>query len=229
MATKSEEIKVFISNRDSVCDDCGENLGRGAWIHLAGEREALCLSCADLDHLVFLPAGDAALTRRSKKHSLLWAVVLKWSRARKRYERQGLLIEEEALVRAETECLEDAEIRARQRERAAVRRAEVDRRFVGDFASRVRELYPSCPARREDLTAEHACRKYSGRVGRSAEAKNLEENAIHLAVQAHVRHRETDYDRHLARGHDRLDARAAVGTQVARVLDAWRSTRSEPS
>ncbi len=81
MARKSQEIKVFISNRDSVCDDCGEELCRRAWIHLAGERGALCLSCADLDHLLFLPAGDAALTRRSKKYSVLWAVVLKWSRA----------------------------------------------------------------------------------------------------------------------------------------------------
>ena len=47
------------------------------------ERE-VCLSCSDLDHLVFLPAGDNALTRRSKKHSRLHAVVLKWNRRRRR-------------------------------------------------------------------------------------------------------------------------------------------------
>ena len=63
---------------------------------LAGEKGALCLPCADLDHLVFLPSGDAALTRRAGKHSTLAAVVLKWSRARKRYERQGFLVEETA-------------------------------------------------------------------------------------------------------------------------------------
>ncbi len=223
MAKKSEEIKIFISNRDSVCDDCGEELGRRAWIHLAGDRGALCLSCADLDHLVFLPAGDAALTRRSKKYSVLWAVVLKWSRPRKRYERQGLLVEEEALDRAEAECLEDADVRARQRERSARRRAELDRQYVEDFALKVRELYPACPPGREQVIAEHACRKYSGRVGHSAAAKSFEPQAIHLAVQAHVRHRETDYDHYLARGHDRLDARAAVGGNVAEVLEAWRS------
>ncbi len=229
MAKKSDEIKIFISSRDSVCDDCGEELGQGAWIHLAGERGALCLSCADLDHLVFLPAGDAALTRRSKKYSVLWAVVLKWSRARKRYERQGLLIEEEALVRAETECLEDADVRARQRERAALRRAETDRRYVDEFAVKVRELYPACPPGREQVIAEHACRKYSERVGRSAAAKSFEDKAIHLAVQAHVRHRETDYDRYLADGHDRLGARAVAGGEVARVLDAWRAVELVPS
>ena len=84
---------MFISTTDSKCDECGEDLGRKAWITLVEGKGALCLSCADLDHLVFLPSGSAALTRRAKKHSTLSAVVLKWSRARKRYERQGLLVE----------------------------------------------------------------------------------------------------------------------------------------
>jgi hypothetical protein len=100
---KTDEIKVFISNRDSTCGECGEDLGRKAWITLVRDKGALCLSCADLDHLIFLASGDAALTRRACKHSLLSAVVLKWSRARKRYERQGLLVEEAALELAEDE------------------------------------------------------------------------------------------------------------------------------
>ena len=62
------DLKVFISGRDSTCDECGQALGHSAWICLLGERGALCLSCADLDHLVFLPAGDVALTRRARKH-----------------------------------------------------------------------------------------------------------------------------------------------------------------
>jgi len=61
------------------------------------------------------PSGDAALTRRAGKFSTLSAVVLKWSRARKRYERPGLLVEEPARQRAEQECLADAEVRARRR------------------------------------------------------------------------------------------------------------------
>jgi len=83
---KTFDIKVFISGRESCCEECHENLGRKAWITLVEDKGALCLSCADIDHLVFLPAGDAALTRRARKHSTLSAVVLKWSRARKRYE-----------------------------------------------------------------------------------------------------------------------------------------------
>ena len=110
---KTADLKVFISSRDSTCDECGEDLGRRAWITLVEDKGALCLACADLDHLVYLPAGDAALTRRARKYSTLTAVVLKWSRARKRYERQGLLVEAEALEQAEQECLADSEVRAR--------------------------------------------------------------------------------------------------------------------
>src|SRR5207253_8673914 len=126
----------FISNRASTCGECGEHLGAKAWITLAGEKGALCLACADLDHLLFLPSGDVALTRRARKHSTLSAVVLQWSRARKRYERQGLLVEAQGLEKAEEECQADNEVRARQRERRAVRRSELDQAYVGEFARR---------------------------------------------------------------------------------------------
>jgi len=168
---KPEQLKVFISHRASVCGECHEGLGEKAWVFLAGDRGALCLSCADLDHLVFLPSGDTAITRRARKLSTLAAVVLKWSRARKRYERQGLLVEEDALHEAEASCLADEEARARRRERSALRRAELDEQFVACFAARVRELFPGRPEGRETVIAEHACEKYSGRVGRSAAAR----------------------------------------------------------
>jgi hypothetical protein len=222
---KSSDIKVFISSRDSICDECGEALGRKAWITLVEDKGALCLSCADLDHLLFLPAGDAALTRRSRKYSTLSAVVLKWSRARKRYERQGLLVEAQALEQAEQECLADSEARARRREREAARRAELDRQYVEQFAQRVRELFPGCPANREVTIAEHACLKYSGRVGRSAAAKDLDEAAVQLAVIAHIRHAETEYDELLAGGYDRREARAEIQGAVDRVLQQWARTK----
>lgn len=156
---KREDIKVFISLRDSKCDECGEELGRKAWITLEENKGALCLACADLDELVFLPSGDAALTRRARKHSVLSAVVLKFSKARGRYERQGLLVEESALDEAEAECLADAEARERRAERERERRAELDQSYVEQFAKRIRELFPACPAERELQIAEHACRK----------------------------------------------------------------------
>lgn len=216
------DLRVFIANRESHCDDCREDLGRHAMIFLAGHRGALCLACADLDHLTFLPSGDAALTRRARQHSTLAAVVLKWSRARKRYERQGALVEEQALQRAEAECLNDAEARARRRDREADRRAELDAEFVTRFAARIRQLYPGCPPARPEQIASHACQKYSGRVGRSAAAKRLDDEAVQLAVVAHVRHDETPYDELLVRGVERRDARDRVREQVDHVLSRWR-------
>jgi hypothetical protein len=217
----NQELKVFISNRESTCGECGENLGSKAWITLAGEKGALCLTCADLDHLVFLASGDAALTRRARKHSTLSAVVLKWSRARKQYERQGLLVERQGLEKAEGECLADSEARELRKEREAARREELDRHYVNQFSARVRKIFPKCPTGREQEIAEHACLKYSGRVGRSASAKALDKEAVRLAVIAHVRHQETEYDEFLAKGYDRWEARAAVEEALRRVLETW--------
>jgi hypothetical protein len=219
--SKGNDIVVFIPTRNSTCGECKQELGRGAWITLDRKKNAFCLNCADLDHLVFLPSGDAALTRRSRKYSGLSAVVLKWSRARKRYERQGLLVEIEALERSEKESAADADARKLARARAAARRAELDLEYICSFASRVREIYVFCPTGRESLIAEHACRKYSGRVGRSAAAKALDEEAVRLAVTAHVRHAETNYDELLLKGIERWDARDRVYPKVSRILDLW--------
>lgn len=224
LQSEGEEIKVFISSRESICDECGEELGSRAWITLAGDKRALCLSCADLDHLVFLPSGNVALTRRARKHSTLSAVVLKWSRARKRYERQGLLVEAQALEKGEEECLADEDIRERRREREATRREELDRRYVEQFAARVRDLFPGCPSGREREIAEYACLKYSGRVGRSASAKALDEEVVRLSVVAHLRHRETKYDELLVKGYDRWEARTAVEKTVHQVLQKWETS-----
>src|SRR3989304_1926876 len=216
------DLKVFITSRDSTCDECGENLGRRAWITLNKDKGALCLACADLDHLVFLSSGNTALTRRAHRDSILSAIVLKWSQHRKRYERQGILVEEKALEQAEKECLADDEIRARRREREAERRAESDRQYINQFAKRIQELFPLCPPGREVVIAEHACLKYSNRIGRTATAKGLEESAIRLAVIAHIRHVETPYDKLLAAGQDRWEARDQVKGKVSEILITWK-------
>lgn len=106
-------LRVFISTRESRCDECGADLGLRALIFLAGDRGALCLRCADLE--------------------------------------------------------------------------------------------------------------YSGRVGRSAAAKRLDEDAVQLAVAAHVRHEETAYDELLGRGVERWEARRQVAEQVDSVLARWRN------
>ncbi len=219
-----DEIVVFWIVRDSTCAECGEELGKGRFLRMEAGRP-LCLRCADLDHLIFVERGDAALTRRVKRYSTLHAVVVRFSRSRRRYERQGVLVEESALERAERECLSDAEARRLVRERAAERRHTHDAAYVAAFAQRVGDLFPGCPIEEQRVIAEHACEKYSGRIGRSAAAKELQASAVDLAVRAHVRHVHTRYDELLASGVAREEARGRVAIPVADRLDTWQRGR----
>ncbi|MEV8592039.1 DUF2293 domain-containing protein [Streptomyces sp. NPDC052012] len=195
---------------------------RGPLPLLVMENEApRCLDCADLGHLVFLPRGDTALTRRSREESALWAVVVRFNRRKGRYERQGVLVEEEALARAEQRCLADAEARRRRRARDARRRAAEDVRFTEAFAAEIRRLYPGCPEARARAIAEHASVRGSGRVGRSAAGRALSEGAVISAVVASVRHLDTPYDRLLMSGVPRYEARRRIAAAVETVLRGW--------
>jgi hypothetical protein len=194
--TKRSGIVVFWVRRDTACADCGEEFPSGSLIHVV-DRVARCLDCADLDHLVYLPRGDAALTRRASKHSKLRAVVVQWSRTRKRYERQGILVEGAALEKAEAECVADAQERMDRCERAAKYQERRELRYVHEFARAIRERYLRCPTHTAADVAEHACRKHSRRVGRTAAAKAFSAEAVDLAVRAHVRHQHTTYDDYL--------------------------------
>jgi len=218
---KSNGILVFMVRRDTKCSECGEELWSGSFLRLEKDR-ALCLSCADLDYLAYLPSGDTALTRRSIKYSKMHAKVLKWSRTRKRYERQGVLVEPEAIERAEKECLDDAQLRELRRQREKVKREEKDQKYLQEYTLHVRKLFPKCPKSEELKIAKHACRKYSGRVGRSAASKEFDPQAITLAVQAHIRHEYSNYDELLMTGWERFEARTVVRSTVKEILDQWR-------
>lgn len=186
-----------------------------------------CLDCADLGHLVFLPRGDTALTRRAREESGLSVVVVRFNRRKGRYERQGVLVEAAGLARAERRCLADAEVRRRRRMRDARRRAEQDARFAEAFATEIRRLFPGCPAERAREIAAHASVRGSGRVGRSAAGRALSEGAVISAVVASVRHVDTPYDRLLMSGVPRHEARQRIAAAVETVLRRWREAEIE--
>jgi hypothetical protein len=77
-----------------TCHRCGTT---GDLLMMEGPGPA-CLGCVGLGGLAFLAAGDPLLTRRAKTKSARWAVVVRFSRSRRRYERQGLLVESQALA-----------------------------------------------------------------------------------------------------------------------------------
>jgi hypothetical protein len=99
-ASKPPELVVIQPlNHDWKCHRCG---GTGGLLMMEPEGPA-CLRCAGLGDLDFLPSGDALLTRRAKARSARVAVVVRFSSSRKRYERQGLLVEPQARLEAERE------------------------------------------------------------------------------------------------------------------------------
>jgi hypothetical protein len=200
--------------------DCAECQGTGDLL-IMDDAGPLCLTCADMDHLVFLGAGDAALTRRAAKASGLSAVVVRWSRSRKRYERQGILVEEPALAQAEQQCLGDEDARIRRRERDRDRRAGEDVELQARMAAQITRLFPRCPPERAEAIAHHTGLRGSGRVGRSAAGRALDEQAITLAVVASIRHQDTDYDSLLMSGVPRDLARDRIRPAIERVLAGW--------
>ena len=97
-ASRAPELVVIQPlNTEWNCHRCG---GTGGLLVMENPGPA-CLRCVGLDDLEFLPAGDALLTRRAKAKSTRSAVVVRFSRSRRRYERRGLMVEPQALTDAE--------------------------------------------------------------------------------------------------------------------------------
>jgi hypothetical protein len=97
-ASRAPELVVIQPLNDEwKCHRCG---GTGGLLMMETPGPA-CMRCAGLDDLEFLGAGDALLTRRVKALSRRHAVVVRFSKSRRRYERQGLLVEPQALLQAQ--------------------------------------------------------------------------------------------------------------------------------
>jgi hypothetical protein len=219
---RAPELVVYEILGTAQCSECGAEMEQGSLLFKEGDLP-LCMACAGLGDLEFLAAGDVALTRRAAKYSKRTAVVVRFSRARKRYERQGILAEGAALERAERECVEDAEERAAARVRNAARRHEEDRELKLRMAEKIGALFPGCPTQELAAIAEHTATRGSGRVGRSEAGRNLKDEALTAAVVAAIRHCHTGYDELLARGIDRATARQEVAGAIDEILDRWRT------
>lgn len=103
---RSTDPVVYCLSKPSRCHNCDARLDPGALVQLLegkDEREAHCIKCAGLDSFRVVRAGDAKVTRLAKKYSPKRYVILKWSELWKTYERQGLLVEAEAVEKIEQE------------------------------------------------------------------------------------------------------------------------------
>ncbi len=222
MATKAQNI--FLTKKEKLqCCKCGKKIRKGDAFVAEDEKSfGTCFPCSDFTNYAFLKPGDAALTRRSKKHSELCGVLMQWNARRKRFERKGQYVQAEAIKKAQEECNADAGVRAEKNKKAAVVREVVDKEYILNFSKAIRARYPNCPARREVAIAQHACEKHSGRVGRTANAKQFDAKMIDLAVEAHIRHKETDYDKQFGKGKIKREIRSDVKSSVIRIMSSWR-------
>jgi hypothetical protein len=220
-AKQTPTVVSIITETRVRCRGCRRMMKSGGFSATVQNRP-VCLQCGGLLGLVFLRRGNITLTKRACKLSARWVVVVKWSRARRRKERRGVLVEPQALEQARRQSAADEVQRQKRRARAATRRERQDQQYISGFATAIRARFPACPPGIEGPIAEHACAKYSGRVGRTAAAKSFDAEMIHRAVVAHVRHANTRYDRLIASGVSRHEARELVRTLVDETLSRWR-------
>ncbi|MDG4663696.1 DUF2293 domain-containing protein [Mycobacterium sp. 236(2023)] len=155
---------------------------------------------AGLGHLVFLPAGDAALTRRTTKTARLTITV---RRVYTRSTREGILAEQRDIERAAQQCLADT--------------APADG-LRREITEGIRAEFPGCPTARAGGIA------YLLAVdGGHAPSACMHPDTICEWVAESVRRVDTGYDDLILSGVEPADARRLVQPRVDDMLDTWRS------
>jgi len=215
---------VYLTKKETLsCQRCKRPVKLGEkFVAESEEHRGTCFKCSPYVNAAFLEPGDAAMTRRSKKYSSFCGVLYAWNKRRKRFERKGQYVEAEAIELARKECELDAGKRAKSNEKAAIKRTADDIVYIDAFSKAIKHRYPNCPKNREVEIAQHACEKYSGRVGRTANAKQFDITMIDLAVEAHIRHTETNYDAQFNKGKTKRAIRSEVKVDITAVLNKWR-------
>ena len=222
MATVSQNI--FITKKEKLsCSGCLKPIPKGdRFVAESEQSKGTCFQCSPFTAYTLLPPGNAAMTRRSKKYSDLCGVVLGWNQRRKRFERKGQFVEASAIEKARQECEADQHIRDEKNRKAGLIRVEKDKAYIINFAKAIQQYYPGCPENITSKIAAHACEKKSGRVGRTAQAKQFDKAMIDLAVEAHIRHTATNYDDQFGKGKRKRDIRQSVKFEVMKIMAKWR-------
>ncbi|KAJ5746894.1 uncharacterized protein N7511_008590 [Penicillium nucicola] len=168
---------------------------------------------------LFVPKGDVYITRhcRSKTKESNQIVYLVYKPNGKHT--LGIRVPSEI----HTTVLESAAATAESRADAVkVRDANETRKN----RKLLKEEFPLMPKPSLESILNHAFLKGSGRVGRTS--KISDKHRIQLAVEAHIRHVKTDYDKLLDEGVERHKARKLVWGEVQAIERAWQGHVDEP-
>ncbi|KAJ6160342.1 hypothetical protein N7470_003738 [Penicillium chermesinum] len=172
------------------------------------------------DGYVFVPKGDVYITRHCRRKTKESNQVIYSVWDREGAQRIGLRVP--AAVHSEVTRL--AGLTARKRARAVEAR---DARFISQSRKLLQTHFPLMPNDTVNVILGHAFLKGSGRVGRTSTCSDR--HKVHLAVEAHIRHRLTAYDALLASGTPRWPARRLVLPFVNSIKKAWAGTSEGPT
>ncbi|KAJ5826520.1 hypothetical protein N7447_003283 [Penicillium robsamsonii] len=164
------------------------------------------------DGYVLVPKGDVYITRhcRSRTKESERIVYVVYNRTGKRT--LGIRVPEEIY----TEVLESAAATKESRANAVQVR---DAKDLSKSRELLKSEFPLMPKETLKTVLEHAFLKGSGRVGRTAMISD--DRKTLLAVEAHIRHVHTPYEKLLEEGVSRKDAREQVWPTIQAVERAW--------
>lgn len=113
-------------------------------------------------------------------------------------------------------------VQFKERDTRAARATNVlkkDEGIAKAFQKEIVNIFPQIPSKALDNVVKIALEKGKGKVGRTG--KLDVKRKVHLAVWAHIRHCETDYDKLLRSGVAREEARLQVEEKIKEVRKAW--------
>ncbi|CAI7645023.1 unnamed protein product [Penicillium bialowiezense] len=166
---------------------------------------------------VLVPKGDVYITRhcRSKTKDIDKIVyVVYQNRTGKRT--LGIRVPEEIHISVLESAAETKESRANA---VSLR----DKKDMSKSRALLKSEFPLMPKETLKIVLEHAFLKGSGRVGRTAMISD--EKKVLLAVDAHIRHVHTPYEKLLDAGVSRKEARKQVWDAVKAVERSWQGVQ----
>ncbi|KAJ5581430.1 hypothetical protein N7535_000050 [Penicillium sp. DV-2018c] len=221
-ALRSNRSSKYSTRRQSVA-----NLKKKAWaarIPISDDP----LEKNIVDHLpmpdgyVLVRKGDVYVTRhcRSKTKESGRIVYVVYNLNRKSKRSLGIRVPEEI----HNEVLELAAETKQSRAKAV---QACDARDLTKYRELLQLEFPLMPKKTLKAVLEHAFLKGSGRVGRTGRISD-EQKAL-FAVEAHIRHVHTPYEKLLEDGVSRKDAREQVWSTVQAVERAWQGCEQAES
>lgn len=163
------------------------------------------------DGYTFVPKGDVYITRNCRKqtHEANKPLYIVLDKKGKPLGLRCPAHVHEAVLRQHHETAPKRAVAVQKRDTA----------IQEQFKKTLLKLYPRIPHNLVRGVVKHALEKHSGRVGRTETI--IMERKVLLAVHAHIRHSNTEYDKLLKGGMSKEEARKKIWPKIIKVAKQW--------